>query len=86
MEKRHSDTLTDRLEHILDAGCAHILWTELYRWYEVKKIAAGTYRDLAERWHEVSGGKHGTLQVVDGDGGIFLIAKGAMRPLGPPSE
>ena len=50
MEKRHNDTLTDRFEHILNAGCVHILWSELYRWYEVKKIAAGTYRDLTQRW------------------------------------
>ena len=75
------NTLTDRLERILDAGCVHILWNELYRWYEVKKIAAGTYRDLTQRWQEVSEGKYGHLQMVEAGGGIYLFASKALEPL-----
>lgn len=80
MEKRHMDALTNRLERILDAGCAHILWTELYRWYGVKKIAAGTYRDIAERWQDISDGESGLLQKVDGEGGFFLLADSKIKP------
>jgi hypothetical protein len=81
MQRRHLDTLTNRLEHILNAGCAHILWSELYRWYEVQKIAARTYRDIAERWQEVSDGKNGHLKMVEGEGGIHLFAEAGIKSL-----
>lgn len=81
MQKRHSDALNNRLEHVIDAGCAHILWNELYRWYDVRKIAAGTYRDISERWQEISEGRHGLLQIVDGAGGCYLFAEDAIKPL-----
>jgi len=81
MLKRHAETLRNRLERVLDAGCAHILWSELYRWYEVKKIAAGTYRDISERWQEVSESEQGDLKTVEGQGGIYLFAEKAIKTL-----
>ena len=74
MERRHIDILTNRLEQVLDAGCTHILWSELYRWYGVQKIAARTYRDLADRWQDVSEGRKGDLKMIEGQGGIYLLA------------
>jgi hypothetical protein len=65
----------------LDAGCAHILWNELYRWYDVRKIAAGTYRDITERWQEISGGKGGDLRRVRGEDGIHLFAEESIESL-----
>jgi len=84
MERRHSDTLTSRLEQVLDGGWVYILWNELRRWYEVKKVAAGTYRDISERWQELSEGKKGPLQTVQVNDGFYLFAKGAVMPF--PSE
>lgn len=81
MLKRHAETLRNRLERVLDAGCVHILWNELYRWYEVKKIAAGTYRDISERWQEVSEGEQGDLKRVRGQDGIYLFAEKAIETL-----
>lgn len=46
MEKRHDDVLNARLESVMTAGVAHVLWKELYLWYGVQKIAARTIRDL----------------------------------------
>jgi hypothetical protein len=80
MEKRHSDTLTDRLECIVDAGCVQIGWNELYRWYEVKRVSAGTWRDLAERWQEVSRSKS-VLKKVESPQGIYLFDEKEIRPL-----
>lgn len=54
MDKRHDDLLTARLEEIVTKGCTYIAWNELYLWYGVQKLAARTYRDLAERWDEIS--------------------------------
>lgn len=54
MERRHDDELTARLEEILTKGCTYISWNELYIWYDVQKIAARTYRDLSERWDEIT--------------------------------
>jgi len=54
MNKRHDDLLTSRLEEIITKGCTYISWNELYLWYGVAKLAARTYRDLAERWTEIT--------------------------------
>lgn len=75
MQKRHDEILTSRLEEVLNAGVAHILWDELYRWYEAKKLAINTYRDLLSRWQELTDGKMGDLKYVEGRGGIFLLAE-----------
>jgi hypothetical protein len=54
MQKRHADTLTNRLEAIITEGSTYISWNELYMWYDVKAIAAATYRDLANRWIDIT--------------------------------
>lgn len=54
MDKRHDELLTSRLEEIVTKGCTSIAWNELYLWYGVQKLAARTYRDLAERWDEIA--------------------------------
>ena len=75
MQKRHDDILSARLEQVVHAGVAHILWNELYTWYETQKIAARTWRDLSQRWDEISEGDEGRLMKVEGSGGIFLISE-----------
>lgn len=57
MQKRHDDEITNRLEEILTVGCTFISWNELYLWYGVQKLAAGTYRDISIRWDEISDGR-----------------------------
>lgn len=54
MERRHEDELTKRLEQILTDGCTYISWNELYHWYGMQKLAAGTYRDLSQRWDDLT--------------------------------
>lgn len=56
MQKRHDDILTSRLEEIYTNGVAYVSWNELYLWYDVQAIAARTYRDLSNRWDEISAG------------------------------
>lgn len=56
MEKRHDDLLTSRLEEIYTKGVTYISWNELYLWYDVQAIAARTYRDLVNRWDDLSSG------------------------------
>jgi len=50
---RHDETLTSRLEDAVLHGGARISWDEMYLWYGVQKLAAGTWRDLAARWAKV---------------------------------
>lgn len=80
MEKRHDDQLTSRLEQVLTTGVAHILWAELYRWYDVQKLAARSYRDVVDRWEELTNGSQGRLMQVVGAGGVFLIAEKSVEP------
>lgn len=83
MERRYDNMLTSHLESLLDEGCTYITWNALYRWYDVQKIAAGTYRDLEERWQEVSGGKQGQLMHIANNGGMFLVAQKSIKPISP---
>ena len=75
MEKRHQDSLTNRLEDAYLNGCSHISWSELYQWYAVQKIAARTYRDLEARWQDITGDKAGRLMKIDGRGGIHIFGE-----------
>lgn len=84
MEKRHDELLNTRLEVVMTAGVAHVLWDELYLWYGVQKIAARTIRDLIERWEEISRGEHGRLMQIPGSGGIFLAAEKNITPVVDP--
>lgn len=86
MEKRHDELLTTRLEEVYDNGVAFVTWGELYRWYDTLKIAAGTLRNLSERWDELSKGKHGPLIRVKNNGGMFLTAKKFIEPVYVPTK
>ena len=74
MLKRHDNILTSRLETVAIAGCAHILWHELYLWYGIQRITVTIYRDLEARWQELTSNKQGALMKADGSGGLFLVA------------
>ena len=90
MNKIHDDQLTHRLEKILTSGSTFISWNELYLWCGVQKLAAKTYRDLSQRWEEVSLNRSmpddsplGPLSYVQspmgGGGGIFLFGENMPR-------
>lgn len=81
MERRHTDLVMNRLEDAAINGCAHITWNELYCWYGVERIAARTYRDLVERWQEITGGENGELMKVEGRGGIFIFGSEHSKPV-----
>lgn len=81
MERRHEEILTTKLEEVIDIGFSHLPWGQLYRWYEVKKLAAGTYRDLERRWQEVSRGQSGKLNYVEAHEGLLVFAEKAVKSL-----
>lgn len=96
MDKRHDDTLNNRLEQIITEGSTYISWNELYFWYDTKAIAAATYRDLHARWnalakkHKTSGGKVlGKLAYAQsagklGGSGLHLFGKSMVKDLEDP--
>lgn len=81
MERGHEALLTARLEDAMLHGCTHITWDELYHWYGVKKIAAGTWRNLRDRWEELTEGSKGQLMRIVGKGGIFIFGEDRARPV-----
>ncbi len=84
MERRHDELLTTRLEDAMLNGCSHITWNELYHWYGMHKLAAGTYRDLKRRWEEVTDGrKAGTLKMVRGREGMFIFDASKVESIDP---
>jgi hypothetical protein len=86
MEKLHQNLLTERLEDAYLNGCSHITWNELYRWYGVQKIAAGTYRDLQTRWDELTDSVSGRLMMKEGRGGIYIFGEKYIKPVYPNSD
>lgn len=85
MEKLHQNLLTARLEDAYLNGCSHITWEELYYWYGVQKIAAGTYRDLQARWDELTDNS-GRLMKKNGRGGIYIFGEKDIVPVYPDSN
>lgn len=92
MQVRHEEMLTSRLEEAALRGCAYISWEEMYVWYGVQKIAAGTYRDLATRWARVIASIRplklpypwsdpGRLHRVEARGGMFIFGDAWMKPV-----
>lgn len=92
MQLRHEELLTSRLEEAALHGCAYISWEELYYWFGVRKIAAGTYRDLARRWEKViesvkaSGQTRrwsdpGKLQAIESMAGMFILGDKWVKPV-----
>ena len=88
MNKAYGNKLTAHLEEVVDRGMTHILWSELYRWYETPRITVGVWRDIAERWDDIADDENrkddeklGNLKSINGAGGIHLIASKAAKPL-----
>lgn len=75
MERRHEDSIANKLEEAHLNGVSHITWDELYCWYGVQKIAAGTYRDLDDRWKILTDNEEGSLMKIEGRGGIYLFGE-----------
>jgi len=47
----------------------------------VKKIAAGTWRNLCDRWEELTEGSGGQLMRIHGKGGIFIFDEDKAKPV-----
>jgi hypothetical protein len=95
MERRHEEMLTAKLEEAASNGTAHILYSELHNWYGVKKLAAGTWRDLSHRWSDVvkavqqfqpNFSDPGQLMCVDGKGGMVIFGKKKSLPVSSEGE
>lgn len=92
MQIRHEELLTSRLEEAALLGWAHIRWEEMYLWYGVQKIGAGTWRDLVRRWERViesvkaTGQPNpwsdpGKLQRVESNAGMLILGDKWMKPV-----
>ncbi len=64
MEKRYDEQLTTKLEEIITHGATLINWAEVRKWYGIQRVAAATYRDISNRWDELTGGKYGDIICV----------------------
>ena len=81
MERRHDELLTTRLEDAMLNGCSHITWNELYHWYGMRKLAAGTYRDLKRRWRTSPvGAKQVSLEWLRGGAGYSFTMEANRNP------
>lgn len=86
MNKAHDHALTLRLEDSWLNGCSHVTWKELYWWYDVERLAKRTYRDLEERWQDITGGNAGRLQYIEGRGGLFLFGEKSPKLVADPQD
>ena len=86
MERRYNDILTARLEDAVCNGCTYITWDELYLWYGVQKIAAGTYRDLSERFVEIAKSKSPKPMMIARRGGIYIFDGAEANRIAPDAK
>lgn len=61
----HEAALQSRLDQLYLDGQTTIAWEELYLWFGVLKIAAGTYRDVFRRWQTFADEKQLTAKASD---------------------
>lgn len=71
---RHTNELLSRLERILDIGCAEIRNYELLMWYEQDRVTVSIWRDIADRWEELT--DESPLFVGRSDG-VWVLVWGA---------
>ena len=80
MLKRHEDALITRLEAVEDHGHAYVTWSEIYRWYNVKRIDRNIWRDLKDRFQTVADDTDAALWIYeDGHGVMFIAGEGLVR-------
>lgn len=53
----------------------HITYSELCHWYGVQKLMAGTWRDLQNRWEDLTDGEKGPLMKINGNDRIYIFGK-----------
>lgn len=70
MMARHANQLMTRLERVEDIGCAEIRKGELLTWYDRERMTKNVWRDLIQKWEEVSESR---LLVGDSDGVWVLV-------------
>lgn len=70
MITRHANQLMARLERVEDIGCAEIRKGELLTWYDRERMTRNVWRDLIQKWEEVSESR---LLVGDSEGLWVLV-------------
>jgi hypothetical protein len=55
-------------------------------WYDVQKIAGGTYRDLNERLAEIARSKSPKPMMIEGRGGIYVFDGAEAKRIDPDAE
>lgn len=70
MLSRHANQLLARLERVEDVGCAEIRKGELLTWYDRERMTKSIWRDLLQKWEEVSDSK---LLIGDSEGVWVLV-------------
>jgi hypothetical protein len=81
--KRHEDELMRRLEQVADKGWTHMTWSEVYRWYNAKRIGKSFWRDLQDRYEELDEelekDDRGELYSYDDGNGVLLIHSNGLK-------
>lgn len=54
MLTRHLNELLLRLERVADVGCAEIGNHELLRWYDQQRVSRNIWRDIHDKWLDVT--------------------------------
>jgi len=76
---RHTYELLNRLERVLDRGCAEITDRELRRWYGQERVGVTVWRDIYERWMELHPDPEAEASILTagtGYGYIFMRGDG----------
>ncbi|MGB6540517.1 MAG: hypothetical protein WBF03_06515 [Xanthobacteraceae bacterium] len=79
MLARHTNEVMNRLEQVVDLGCATVRKHELLVWFGQERVTVNIWRDLQEKWQEVletQGEKLDTPLLVGEAEGVWTFAWG----------
>jgi hypothetical protein len=81
MLRRHADILMHRIETLADKGFVFVEFRELTRWYDMARVTKSIWRDLKERFDEVTPDADTELYIYQTINGVLLIHSDGLKKI-----
>lgn len=76
MQNRHLNEMMRRLENVADFGYEEFYHVEIRRWYNIDRINKNTWRDIRQKWQEITD-ENDTPKLLCGENpGYYLFVHG----------
>ena len=73
MLRRHEDRLKEKLEVLQAKGYVFVEFYELRLWHELERLGKSVWRDLRDRFDELSGRENSKISLIETENGVLVI-------------